>query len=209
MVAARDGTAFEQAKIKLEHEILPHLPEPRDIESFKNGPIYREWAQRIIFANPVQYAKLYFFALNTFFTSGNYHYLLKSFGVIDAPHEGTRSFTLLFASHSVHDSWDAVKVFIAQPYGLIALLGRVFWIPLFLGSLLACLYLWRVYPASRFAIMLYLLAVAYSAAMIGTHIEGTEARHRMYMDPLMFVFGSAGLSVFFYQCTRYLRALRT
>ena len=205
VAAARDGTTFEQAKTKLENEIVPRLPEPRDIESFKNGPLYRDYARRIILANPVQYLKLYFFALNTFFTSGNYHYLLKYFGVIDAPREGVRSFTLLFASHSLGDSWAAVRIFVAQSYGLIALLGRIFWIPLFLGSLLSCLYLWRVYPASRFALMTYLVIVVYSAAMIGAHIEGTEARHRMYLDPLMFVFGSAGLSVCFAKCMQHLR----
>jgi len=193
LVAARDKITFEEARTKTLGEIKPFLPEPDDLYSFKNSEVFRARAIPLILGHKKELVKLYPLAWSTFFLSGNYHYLGYRLGFIEKPQEGFQSFTLLFVSASFRESWDALARFIKEPYGLVALLGRVFWVALFVGSCYGAIRIWRRYPSARFLAILYALLVLYSSVLVVTTLGGLEARHRLFLNPFIFLFASAGI----------------
>lgn len=195
--AAAENTTFETMRQRLRAEILPVLPEPRDIRQFANQDILRARAAEIIKTHPKEYAKLYFFSLQTFLASGNYHYLAAFYGLIDRPSGGNQSFTVLFASKSFSESLAAVKKFVSEPYGVVALLGRIGWGIVFLVSLLGAYWAWRHHPAARFGVVVYGALLVYIAAVTLTLVTGVEARHRLFLNPFYFIFASYAFFRFF------------
>ncbi len=190
--AAAEGTTYEEMRQRMRREILPYLPEPRDIRQFANREVLRNRAVEIIKEHPREYTKLYIFSLQTFLVSGNYHYLLAFYGLIDRPEGGNKSFTVLFAGKNFHESWEAVKMFLQEPYGLIALGGRVFWGILFLLSLVGVWLMWRYVPEARFGVTLYVSFLLYLATVTLHLVTGIEARHRLFLNPFYFIFASVG-----------------
>lgn len=192
--AAAENRNFHEVQEELRAEAEKNLLESRDLNSFYNEKMLGRKAKEIISAHPYAFVKLYFFSLQTYFMSGNYHYLLKHFGIIDPPKSGQVSVTQLFASRGLKAVWDRTLIFIREPYGMIALLGRIFWSVLFLGSLAGAFMLLRSESGFlKFSASVFLFFIIYGALTVLTAVAGIEARHRLYLNPLIFVF--AGISL--------------
>lgn len=192
VTAATEHITFEQAQSKLENEVRPFIPDTEDYSSIKNSPILIQKALQVVSTYPGTFLRMYSFALQTYFFSGNYHFILKHYGVVDPPSTGIVSFTRLFGGGSLADVWNRMLIFIQEPYGMIALLGRVFLGAIFLSSLAGALLFFRKERSGWFPAVIYLFCIAYSALMVLTAVEGMEARHRLWLNPLIFVFASVG-----------------
>lgn len=195
--AVAHKTSYQEEFVKMQKEVLPELPEPRDIESFKNSSLYQKKAKEIVLTYPKEYFKLYFFAFNTLFASGNYHVILAQLGLLERPSAGIKSFTVFLSGHSLAESWSAVKEFLGEPYGLIAIVGRFFWEVIFFSSLFGLWILWKKYPHSRSIVLVLSLYYAYTALFAATALEGLESRHRLYLNAFMFLLSSVGISYVF------------
>lgn len=193
IMAAAKHITFEKAQEQIESEVIPYLPYPADFYSIKNSAALTQKAKEIVLQYPGTFVKMYFFAAQTFFISGNYHVILKYFGLLDPPSQGQVSITRLFASDGISAVWQRIKVFVIEPYGAVALLGRMFLGIIFLASLYGAYRSWRRGPPSGFAAALYLFALFYGALSVVAGVEGMEARHRLFLNPLIFIFSSIGL----------------
>ncbi len=194
--AAEQHIPFYQAYDKLYAQIQPQLPDPADQFSIRNTAFLQKKAVEIISSHLHTYLKLYLFALQTFFISGNYHFLLYDLGFIRGPSQGQISYTGLFAGQGIGAVLGRLPGFISEPYGMIALLGRVLLGAIFLASLVGA---WRVFRKSKygsFPALLYVLCLVYGALTVATAVEGIEARHRLFLNPLIFVFAAAGFWAF-------------
>lgn len=206
--AATEKIDVGRAQSILMDRITPMLPEQRDLSSPRNDTVYLKEGWKIISAHPKEYFKVYVLALNTFFTSANYHEILARLELLSRPTGGVKSFTIIFSSSTLKDSLKAALDFIKEPYGLMALLGRLIYGPIFLASLIGAFILWRQGGDARFLSLLYLFYLAYFAAFIAVMIEGTESRHRLQLNPLIFLM--AGVTVYYSFCVvkRYFLRVR-
>jgi hypothetical protein len=193
IIAATEHVTFEEAYERIESEVTPLLPYPQDFYSIKNSEVLTAKAKEIVWQYREAFLKMYFFAAQTYFTSGNYHFILKHFGLLEQPSHGQVSITRLFASDGVFAVWYRLKVFVAEPYGFTALVSRLFLGTVFLSSLYGVYLALRQNVSSRFAALMYLLAIAYGALSVVAGVEGMEARHRLWLNPLIFVFAAVGI----------------
>lgn len=184
--AIATGVSYEGARVPLVAKARSEAPS-QNLESFEDEAYLSREAKVIISQYPLQFLQSYLLGLNTFWFSGNYHYLLFKYGLI-APPESQVSFSLLLASKGIGATIATVIERLTSPYMVIAILGKGFWVLVGLVAL-AGLVLYRRSPLSLATFVL----AAYSCATVLATTIGIEARHRYYLNPLIFLFFVATL----------------
>ncbi len=185
--AASRGIDFETARKEFVVSTLANAPDPSNPKSFANSSFYLENTIATIQRHPQAYIHTYLLGLNTFWFSGNYHYVLARYGLIDFP-KYIPSFSMLLAGGGPGAVFTALKDLGSQPYLYIAIAGKVFWLMIFFGALLGA-----ITTRNRPAGILFILLVVYFSITILPMTIGVEARHRYPMNPLLFAFFAAGV----------------
>ncbi len=180
------GVPFDEVTQSLLARARAEAPLP-NLESFEDEPYLLAASKALIAAHPVAYVQSYLLGLNTFWFSGNYHYLLAKYGLISRPTTRT-SFSLVLATQGIGGVLDVVWARIESPYLLIAIFGKVLWLVVGLFALVGLL----LYRRTPFALITLVLALYSCATILATTI-GVEARHRYYLNPLLFLFFVATL----------------
>lgn len=181
-LAAAEGRDYAIVKKELVERARREAPDP-NLTSFADTEYLTNVSKEIIFQHPKEYVTTYLLGLNTFWFSGNYHYLLGRYGIIERPERAT-SFSLVLASEGPLGLVQAVMRTL-DGYVAIAIVGKVFWVVV---GMLALLGLW-VRRRTPDAWVTVLLVAYFSATLIGTTI-GVEARHRYALNPLLFAFAA-------------------
>lgn len=182
------GVPFDEVTQSLLGKARREAPNA-NLESFEDEPYLLAASKKIFAAHPLAYVQSYLLGINTFWFSGNYHYLLAKYEIIARAPVRT-SFSLVLATHGIGGFLDAVWAQIESPYLLIAIAGKVFWLVIGLGALVGLV----LYRKNPFALTTVVLALYSCATILATTI-GVEARHRYYLNPLLFLFFVATLYV--------------
>lgn len=188
--AIATGVSYEGARVPLVEQARKEAPS-QNLEGFEDEAYLSHAAQTIIKRYPLEFLQSYLLGLNTFWFSGNYHYLLFKYGFISPPETQT-SFSLLLATHGVMKTLGTIIERLTSPYLLIAIGGKVLWVLLGLLAF-AGLVVHRKNPLA----LATLLLAAYSCATVIATTIGVEARHRYYLNPLIFLFFVATLYSFY------------
>lgn len=208
VIAVKEGISFDQARSRLISRIEPELPEPRDIYGFANASLLGKEGLKIVAAHPREFAKAYIFSLQTLFMTGNYHWLLADNHILNRPTGGAKSFTLMFSSRGVLDSLGELFSFIREPFGMIALLGRIYWGLLFLLSLAGAAVLWGKMPRARPLVALYAGSILYLALATASIMTGIVARNRLFINPLIFIFAWSAIFYFWRMMIDFIKKRR-
>lgn len=185
--AAHRGVEYETVRKEFVEKANANMPNPTHPTSFENSEYYIEKSIESIKQHPTSWFCTYLLGLNTFWFSGNYHYLLARYGIIDFP-QHTPSFSMILAGGGLSAVISTMKELGSQPYLYIALVGKGLWVIITLGALLGAFTV-----ANRRASLLFLLLVLYFSITILPMTIGVEARHRYPMIPLLFPFFVAGV----------------
>ncbi len=188
---------YQEAKLKLLEEFKNEAPYPSNQKDLRNSSYLKNKTKDIISLYPLGYIKSVIAGLNTFLFSGNYHYLLMKYEIIDRPEE-IKSYSFIWAKEGASGLLKVVLKDISSPYTLIAFLGKIFWIIIVLASLLGGL-IKRKDPLS----VLFLIILLYFCSTILSVGIGVEARHRFALNPLIFIFSSVMMK-FIYE--RFIRS---
>ncbi len=181
------GDTLQHSMEFLASELKKNAPDHKNPSSFKNEEYLNHKSKEIIFAHPTAYLKSYFLGLNTFLFSGNYHYLLSKYNVIDVPKNV--SFSLYFAQNGFLAGISEIMSVIINPYFFLALLGKIFWVIVVLGSIVGA---W--FYRKNITAFVFFLALLYFCVTILSTTLGVEARHRYMLNPLIFLFFTAMIS---------------
>jgi hypothetical protein len=173
---------YNDVKKELMAKLIAEAPGKDNVTSFKNKDYLVGHTVAIIKDHPVAYIKAYFLGINTFLFSGNYHYLLMNYGLLNRPDQ-IISFSLVLAQQGIGGLADAVMSRLTTPYYVVAILGKILWIIITLGSFAGAYLYWRTSLG-----MLYILSLAYFSATILAVTIGVEARHRYMLNPFIFLF---------------------
>lgn len=193
--ATAEKVPYDIMQERMRNEVRPFLPEPIDLKRFANGPVLAERAKAVIFAHPREYTKLYLMSLQTLLVSGNYHFLLANYHIIPWPPGGTQSFTILFSGRDFGHAFAAFRAFLREPYGIVAILGKLVWLGMLLLAFWGAASAWRRESRSRFGMILWVGFLVYLAMVTFSLVGGVEARHRIFLDPFTFIFTAAGIAV--------------
>jgi len=184
--AAARGVPYEVVKKEFLSRAAANVLDPKRPLTFANAPYYLENTLRSVQLYTTGYITTYLTGLNTFWFSGNYHYLMARYGLIENP-PSKPSFSMLLASKGVSVVMQTVWEMSSQPYLYIAIVGKIFWVVVFLTALVGA----AVSP-DKYASMLFILLVVYFSITILPMTIGVEARHRYAMNPLLFGFSALG-----------------
>lgn len=184
-IAVAEGRSYNEVKAELLQRLEEQAPDGKNRTSLKNRAWLLAQSKQIIFSHPVEYIKGVALGVNTVFFSGNYHYLLMRYGLIDRP-ERVVSYSLTLSSRGVVGLVREVASQITEPYVLIAIFGKLFWIVAVAGALCGAWVLRR----DPLSIIFVTLVVYFACTTFATTI-GVEARHRYTLNPLIFLFVSA------------------
>ncbi|MST04298.1 MAG: GtrA family protein [Candidatus Pacebacteria bacterium] len=183
-VSFSNSTPYQDTKLKLLEDFRRDAPYPSNQKDLRNSAYLKNKAKEIIKLHPVGYVKSVIAGLNTFLFSGNYHYLLMKYEVINKPAE-IKSYSFIWAKNGL---WGLIKIVLkdmSSPYTLIAFLGKVFWIIIIMLSIFGGLI-----KRKESLSMLFLIIFLYFCATILSVGIGVEARHRFALNPLIFIFSS-------------------
>ncbi len=186
--AVADNRDYNVVKKEFLNELAQKAPDPLRPTSLRNKSYLVDKTINVIKQHPVAYIKTYLLGVNTLFFSGNYHYLLSRYKLIDRP-DGLVSFSLVFASEGFFGLLKAISRLIFEPYVLLAVAGKIMWMGLVLCSVVGAIVM-RRHPLA----ILFLASMFYFAVTILATTIGVEARHRYALNPLIFLF----VSVVFY-----------
>lgn len=156
-----------------------------DISTFENSSYYKTQAVEIIRAHPFVFAKLYALGVFAFWTSGNYQYIFKNLKLLDPPSQSV-SYSMMLSSEGAPAVLHSLASKITEPFILIALFDRLFWLGLFV-LFIGGLYIYRQKPET----WLVVLFAAYYCATILPAVLGIEARHRYSLIPIMLCYAIA------------------
>jgi hypothetical protein len=184
--AVAEGKTYDVAREELMAFFRANAPVPEDQKNFKNAYFLDQKTKEVVMSHKFIFIKNYLLGLNTFLFSGNYHYMLGKYELLDKPSKGI-SFSLVFSAEGFSGLVKEVMKRITSPYYMWAIGGKVLWIVLVLGALLGALV-----KRNKYA-LLFLLYVAYFSATILSVSIGVEARHRYMLNPLIFAFSSVML----------------
>lgn len=174
-----DYNTVYQEHMKLMREEAPNPGYP---PSFLNRDFFISQSIPNLVGYPAEWALTYGLGLNTFWFSGNYHYLLAKYGFASFPNEQT-SFSMLLAGGGVGAVIERLYAIGASAYIVAAVVGKLFWVCIVAGSLFGA-YLLRRHPLS----WIFLLTAAYFSATLLLTTIGVESRHRYAVNPLLFIF---------------------
>lgn len=193
--AAARGVPYEVVKKEFLSRAAANVPDPKRPLTFANASYYLENTLRSVQLYTTGYVTTYLMGLNTFWFSGNYHYLMARYGLIENP-QSKPSFSMLLAGKGVSAVFQTLWEMGSQPYLYIAILGKAFWVAIFLTALVGA-----IVSPDRYASMLFILLIIYFSITILPMTIGVEARHRYAMNPLLLGFSALG-------CIYTLRYLR-
>ncbi len=185
--AVETGRDYNEVKLELLATLAKEAPVPRNPNNLQNEEYILGVVKETILTYPKGFIKTYLLGLNTFLFSGNYHYLLLKHGFIAMPEKGL-SFSLILADKGLGGMLSKVGTYAGSPYVVIAILGKIFWLVVTVGSIIGA---WRM--RSKSGAFVFLMGVAYFAFTILSVTIGVEARHRYMLNPLIFVFFTAML----------------
>jgi hypothetical protein len=189
--AAMTGQEYTVVKQRLLSELRQAAPNPENPSSLENKDYLLDVTKHQVITYRKGFANTYFLGLNTFLFSGNYHYLFYKYGVI-APPQKIISFSMSLASDGVGTTLSKLSTMALQPYVFLALIGKLFWIVMVLGSIIGA-YFYRKHPVG----ILFLISIAYFSFTILSVTIGVEARHRYMLNPLIFLFFTAMIGVLY------------
>lgn len=158
----------------------------RENFTLQDGGYLLRSSLEIIQSNPLGYLKTYLLGINTFFFSGNYHYLLLKYGVLSRP-QNIPSFSLLVVGQGFKEAFEFLKGTIRHPYFFTAAFGKTLWLLIGVMSFAGGIAAYRAGGRQKFFAILFFLLVFYSALTILPNTIGVEARHRYYLNPFIFV----------------------
>ncbi len=184
--AVAEGKTYDVAREELMTFFRANAPVPEDQKNFKNTSFLDQKTKEIIMTHKFVFIKNYLLGLNTFLFSGNYHYMLGKYELLDKPTKGI-SFSLVFSADGFGGLVEAIMKRISSPYYLWAIGGKIFWVVALFSALLGALI-----KRNHIAI-LFLLYMAYFSVTILSVSIGVEARHRYMLNPLIFAFSSVML----------------
>jgi hypothetical protein len=185
--AAARGVTYNDVYQEHMQEMRNEAPNPGYPPSFMNKDFYIERSIPNLLQYPKEWMVTYFLGMNTFWFSGNYHYLLARYGFVSFPDQQT-SFSMIFAAGGVGAVLARLSDFSATGYLLAAIGGKLLWMLFVAGSLYGA-YVQRRHPLAWIYI---LTALYFSVTLILTTI-GVESRHRYAVNPLLFIFFAVGV----------------
>lgn len=179
--AIATGQSYDDVRARLVGDIAVQAPDPDNRSSLRNQEYLTTRSKEIVRTYPGAYAQSVILGVNTFLFSGNYHYLLSKYGIISMPER--ISFSLFLAQHGFTATLKKATNLATTPYFFLAILGKIFWIVVVLGSVVGA---W-IYRKNSFTIVFLILFLYFCVTIAGVGI-GVEARHRYALNPLIFVF---------------------
>lgn len=183
-LASAQKIPYEPARLQMMDKFKLNAPISNEHKDLRNAQYLKDETIKIILQYPLDYMKTVLLGLNTFFFSGNYHYLLLKFDFINKPEKIT-SYSLILSSFGVDGLLEQLSKDIFSPYVLIAILGKLFWFCITFLAFWGAFVYWRRKEAQIFL----LLSLYFSMTILSVGI-GVEARHRFALNPLIFVFAS-------------------
>lgn len=188
--AVAEGKTYDMARQELMVFFRDHAPVPEDQKNFKNVSFLNQTTKEIVMSHKFIFIKNYLLGLNTFLFSGNYHYMLGKYDLLQRPSAGI-SFSLVFSAEGFSGLSKAVVDRISNPYYIWAIGGKIFWLLVVLLSLLGALI-----KRNQVALLFLLYILYFSVTILSVSI-GVEARHRYMLNPLIFAFASVMLGLIY------------
>lgn len=182
--AVGENRDYNEVKKEYLEALSLEAPDPTHPTSLRNKDYLISTTIEAIKKYPLAYVKGYILGVNTLFFSGNYHYLLARYELLERP-QGLVSFSLVFASEGISGLFKAVSRLIFEPYVLLAVGGKIIWLGFVLLSLIGAILM-----RNKTLSVLFLASMLYFAVTILATTIGVEARHRYALNPLIFLFAS-------------------
>jgi peptidoglycan/xylan/chitin deacetylase (PgdA/CDA1 family) len=194
VISIRDQITFDEAETisdaRLQSVYGISTSQQADLASM---PALRAESLRVLRGSPLIVARVLVLNSFGFWTSSNYAYLLHRYGAIAAPDPSMQPPSHLIIQGRWGEFASSFGSFLVQPFWFTVLIGRLFWIAIFLLFLVgygACLVDRRNRTADY---TLVLLACVYYTCVVWVNGFGIEARLRLPFFPLMFLFSSHAL----------------
>ncbi|MEK9174590.1 MAG: hypothetical protein AAB725_01310 [Patescibacteria group bacterium] len=181
ILSIEQNRPFDDVNTELRDRFKKEAPDPLYVESFKNEDYILTQVFNLIKKYPWSYVKGYFLGVNTLLFSGNYHFMLQRYNVIEAPKDNL-SYSLILAQEGFLALVKKILETVNTPYGFVALSGKIGWVILTSGAIMEALR--RRKESLGFFFLVILAYFILANIPMALSIEG---RHRYALNPLIFL----------------------
>ncbi len=195
-LALATNRAYEDVNLEFLSDITQKAPEGQNRWSLRNMRFFESRSKEIISEYPLVFVRTYLAGLNNFHFSGTYHFLLSKYGIVHVPER--ISFSFYVNDNGFGAAFAKFAPLLFTPYFFLAAFGKILWFIFIFGALIGA-WINRRNPLA----ILFVASLAYFCVTTVSVTIGAEARQRYMLNPLIFIFFAACVSVVWTRVRRY------